>query len=100
MPFRSPQANAHAERFVRTARTECLHWLLILGPRQLDRVLHVYTDHYNKAPAPSARAPTADRDPATTTTAINARRRQRSSAATDSAASYTSTTPEYHPAAA
>jgi hypothetical protein len=29
----SPQANAHAERFVRTARTECLDWLLILGPR-------------------------------------------------------------------
>jgi putative transposase len=46
-PFRSPQANAHAERFVRTARTECLDWLLILGPRQLDRVLRVYTDHYN-----------------------------------------------------
>ena len=46
-PFRSPQANAHAERFVRTARTECLDWLLILGPRQLDRVLRVYVDHYN-----------------------------------------------------
>ena len=46
-PFRSPQANAHAERFVRTARTECLDWLLILGPRQLGRVLRVYTDHYN-----------------------------------------------------
>jgi putative transposase len=46
-PFRSPQANAHAERFVRTARTECLDWLLILGPRQLDRILRVYTDHYN-----------------------------------------------------
>ena len=43
-PFRSPQANAHAERFV---RTECLDWLLILGPRQLDRVLRVYVDHYN-----------------------------------------------------
>jgi putative transposase len=46
-PFRSPQANAHAERFVRTARTECMDWLLILGPRQLDRVLRVYVDHYN-----------------------------------------------------
>jgi transposase InsO family protein len=46
-PFRSPQANAHAERFVRTARTECLDWLLILGQRQLDRVLRVYVDHYN-----------------------------------------------------
>jgi putative transposase len=28
-PFRWPQANAHAECFVRTARTECLGWLLI-----------------------------------------------------------------------
>jgi putative transposase len=46
-PFRSPQANAHAERFVRTARTECLDWLLILGQRQLDRILRVYVDHYN-----------------------------------------------------
>jgi putative transposase len=46
-PFRSPQANGHAERFVRTARTECLDWLLILGRRQLERVLRVYVDHYN-----------------------------------------------------
>ena len=46
-PFRSPQANAHAERFVRSARTECLDWLLILGQRQLDRVLRVHIDHNN-----------------------------------------------------
>jgi putative transposase len=45
-PFRSPQANGHAERFVRTARTECLDWLLILLG-QLERVLRVYVDHYN-----------------------------------------------------
>jgi putative transposase len=46
-PFRSPQANAHAERFVRTARTECLDWMLILGPRHLERVLRIYVEHYN-----------------------------------------------------
>ena len=48
IPFRSPQANAHSERFVRTARTECLDWLLIVGPRHLDRVLRVYVRHYNE----------------------------------------------------
>jgi putative transposase len=46
-PVRAPQANAHAERFVRTVRTECLDWLLILGPRQLDQVLRVFVEHYN-----------------------------------------------------
>src|SRR6266566_9109859 len=47
-PFRAPKANAYAERFVRTARAECLDWLLILGPRQLDRVLRVFVEHYNR----------------------------------------------------
>jgi transposase InsO family protein len=47
-PFQAPQANAYAERFVRTARAECLDWLLILGPRQLDRVLRVFVEHYNR----------------------------------------------------
>ena len=46
-PPRSPTANAYAERFVRTMRTECLDWMLILGPRQLERVLRVFFDHYN-----------------------------------------------------
>jgi putative transposase len=46
-PVRAPQANAIAERFVRTVRTECLDWLLILNRRHLERVLHVFVDHYN-----------------------------------------------------
>jgi putative transposase len=46
-PVRAPQANAHAERFVRTVRAECLDWLLILGRRHLDHVLRCYVTHYN-----------------------------------------------------
>jgi putative transposase len=66
-PFRTPRANAHAERFVRTARTECLDWLLIIGPRHLDRVLRVYVDHYNtRAPTPRTRPPPTTREPAAT----------------------------------
>jgi transposase InsO family protein len=46
-PFRAPQANAFAERWVRTVRTECLDWFLVLGRRHLERVLRTYTCHYN-----------------------------------------------------
>ena len=46
-PVRAPKANAIAERFVGTVRQECLDWLLILNRRHLERVLHVYADHYN-----------------------------------------------------
>src|ERR1035438_6788473 len=45
-PVRAPQANAFAERFVRTARTECLDWLLIRSERHLDRVLREFVSHY------------------------------------------------------
>ena len=46
-PVRAPQANAIAERFVGTARRECLDWLLIFNRRHLERVLRVFVDHYN-----------------------------------------------------
>ena len=47
-PIYAPQANAYAERFVRTIRAECLDWLLILSRRHLETVLRVYTAHYNR----------------------------------------------------
>ena len=46
-PIRAPKANAFAERWVRTARRECLDHLLILGRRHLERVLGEFADHYN-----------------------------------------------------
>ena len=46
-PVRAPKANAYAERWVRTVRTECLDWLLILNQRHLEAVLRVYVPHYN-----------------------------------------------------
>jgi putative transposase len=46
-PVRAPRANAYAERWIRTVRTECLDWLLILNLTHLERVVRVYVRHYN-----------------------------------------------------
>jgi len=64
-PIRALKANAIAERFVRTARAECLDWLLIANRRHLERVLRIFVGHYNshgphrslnlRPPEPSAR---------------------------------------------
>jgi putative transposase len=86
-PIRAPQANADAERFVRTVHAECLDWLLILGHRHLERVLRVYTRHYNcECPTADSRCCHPSHPPQ-----ADLRTRTRSSAATDSADSSTST---------
>jgi len=46
-PVRAPRANAVAERWVRTARSECLDRTLVLSRRHLQRVVRRYVDHYN-----------------------------------------------------
>jgi transposase InsO family protein len=46
-PVRSPRANAYAERFVRTARSECLDLVLIVGRRHLERVVRDFARHYD-----------------------------------------------------
>ena len=47
IPPRSPRANAYAERFVLTARTEVTDRMLIFGERHLRTILAQYEDHYN-----------------------------------------------------
>jgi putative transposase len=46
-PIRAPQANAIAERWVRSVRDECLDHLLIFGRCHLERVLRDYVTHFN-----------------------------------------------------
>jgi putative transposase len=46
-PIRAPKANAVAERWVRTARNECLDHVLVFGRKHLECVLRDYLTHYN-----------------------------------------------------
>ena len=46
-PVQAPQANAIAERWIASARRECLDRMLINGERHLRLVLDEYADHYN-----------------------------------------------------
>ena len=46
--MQAPNANAYAERWIRTVRAECLDWLLIVGRGPLEEVLRVYVEHYNR----------------------------------------------------
>ncbi len=47
MPFRAPDANAHAERWVRSVTGECLDHLILFGMSSLQRALRIYRDFFN-----------------------------------------------------
>jgi len=47
MPVQAPRANALAERWIASARRECLNRMLITGEGHLRVVLSEYIDHYN-----------------------------------------------------
>jgi putative transposase len=47
-PVQAPNANAYAERWIRTVRAECLDWLLIVSRGHLEQVLRIYVRHYNE----------------------------------------------------
>jgi putative transposase len=75
-PIQAPNANAHIERWVGSARRECLDQILIFSRRQLERVLSIYVQHYNErrphralhleAPDPSTLASTQSEPTAAT----------------------------------
>jgi putative transposase len=46
-PFQAPNCNAHAERFVRSVREECLNRVIPLGERHLRRTLADFVAHYH-----------------------------------------------------
>jgi putative transposase len=70
-PIQAPNANAHAERWVRTLRADCLDRILIVGRHHLEHVLGVYRRHYNEHRPhraldlfpPSGRSPTPLTEP-------------------------------------
>ncbi len=76
-PVQAPNANAHAERWVRTLRVDCLDRILILGRRHLEHVLRVYRQHYNDHRPHRALhlLPPSGRDPTPLSPAARLRRR-------------------------
>ena len=46
-PFQAPNANAYAERFVRSIKHECLNQVIPFGARHLRRTIAEYAAHYH-----------------------------------------------------
>ncbi|MFD8378467.1 integrase core domain-containing protein [Streptomyces sp. NPDC059679] len=63
IPPRCLQANAHAERFVRTVRSEVTDRILIFGRRHLRAMLNEYIQHYNGRTPPQTTTPPATARP-------------------------------------
>jgi putative transposase len=67
-PVRAPQANAHCERFIGTARRECVDWMIPFNERHLRLVLAEWMSHYNGERPHSALGPALPADPTCRTT--------------------------------
>jgi putative transposase len=47
LPPRSPNLNAHAERFVRTIKESCLDRMILFGEGSLRKAIHEFLEHYH-----------------------------------------------------
>jgi transposase InsO family protein len=47
-PYQAPNANAYAERFVRSIKDECLSRVIPFGERHLRRTIAEYVEHYHR----------------------------------------------------
>jgi len=47
LPYRSPNLNAYAERFVRSIQQECLDRMIFFGESSLRRAIQIYVHHYH-----------------------------------------------------
>jgi putative transposase len=47
-PLQAPNCNAHAERFVRSIKEECLNRIVVLGEAHLRRTLTAFVAHYHR----------------------------------------------------
>ncbi len=48
LPPRSPNLNAHAERFVRSIKESCLDRMIFFGERSLRKAVHEFVAHYHR----------------------------------------------------
>jgi len=47
-PYRAPDCNGFAERFVRSIKEECLDRMIFFGTTSLPRAIAEYVDHYHR----------------------------------------------------
>ena len=47
-PYQAPNANAYAERFVRSIKDECLDRVIPFGERHFRRTIAEYVEHYHR----------------------------------------------------
>ena len=47
-PYQAPNANAYAERFVRSMKEECLNRMIPLGERHFRRAVTQFVEHYHR----------------------------------------------------
>jgi transposase InsO family protein len=48
LPHRSPNLNAHIERFIRSIKEECLHRMIFFGEKSLRNAVREFVSHYHR----------------------------------------------------